>query len=446
MHHQEKIRPKRILLAFLFALIFYFLQFPISEQAHLVMVITAFTGFLWFSEALPLHVTALLSTLLLILFGGFTPKSAFSPYFAPTIVLFFGGFMIARAMQKHKLDHRIAHRFCSKFGTDPKYFILGLMIITAFLSFWISNTASTAIMLPIALIAVSHAKLKPLKSSFAKAAVLGIAFAATIGGIGTIVGSPPNAITVADLAQEGIQVTFLEWMYYGMPFVILFLPLAWFILTKVYNPEIKKIKIEKDHGKYSKEQIMILAVGALTMLAWITSFIHGISDSAIAVGAVILLYALSLLETQDISKIQWSALLLFGGGLSLGVAIDSSGLGAYLGSVFSVLISGQSLFFLFLSVIVFAVILTLSASNTATAALLIPIIIPLAKTLGVGIKPLAIIAGMGTSLDFLIPVGTPPSAIAYSSGYITVWDMFRAGIFLTIAGIILLAIMAWLYW
>jgi sodium-dependent dicarboxylate transporter 2/3/5 len=442
----EKPRHLRILLAFVFAALFYFWQFPISEQAHLVMVITAFTGFLWFTEALPLHVTALLSTLLLILLGGFSPKEAFSPYFAPTIVLFFGGFMIARAMAKHKLDHRIAHRFTSKFGSDPRHFILGLMIITAFLSFWISNTASTAIMLPIALIAVSHAKLKPLKSSFAKAAVLGIAFAATIGGIGTIVGSPPNAITVADLAHEGITVSFLEWMYYGMPFVVVFLPVAWFILTRVYKPEIKKIRIEKDHGKWSRSQLMILAVGFLTMLAWVTSFSHGVSDSAISIGAVILLYALSLLDTQDVSKIQWPALLLFGGGLSLGVAIDSSGLGAYLGSVFSLLISGQSLFFLFLSVIVFAVILTLSASNTATAALLIPIIIPLARTLGVGIKPLAMIAGMGTSLDFLIPVGTPPSAIAYSSGYITVADMLRAGVFLTVAGIILLAFMAWLYW
>jgi sodium-dependent dicarboxylate transporter 2/3/5 len=446
MHAKEKIRPRRIFLAFLFAMIFFFLEFPITEQAHIVLVITAFTGFLWFTEAMPLHITALLSTMLLIVFGGFSAKSAFSPYFAPTIVLFFGGFMIARAMQKHKLDHRVAHRFTSKFGSDPRFFILGLMLITALLSFLISNTASAAIMLPIALIAVTHAKLKPLKSKFAKAAVLGIAFSATIGGIGTIVGSPPNAITVADLAHEGIEVTFLEWMYYGVPFVIVFLPIAWLILTHIYKPEIKKIKIEKDHGKYTKKQLLIIAVGALTMITWVTSFMHGISDSVVSVGAVVLLFALSLLKTEDISKIQWPALLLFGGGLSLGVAIDASGLGSYLGAIFGSLITGQSLFLLFLSVIVFAVILTLSASNTATAALLIPIIIPLAKTLGVGIKPLAIIAGMGTSLDFLVPVGTPPSAIAYSSGCITVWDMIRAGAFITVAGIILLAFMAWLYW
>jgi sodium-dependent dicarboxylate transporter 2/3/5 len=327
MHAEEKVRPKRILLALLFALIFYMVDFPISDQAHLVMIITAFTGFLWFTEAMPLHITALLSTILLIVFGGFSAKDAFSPYFAPTIVLFFGGFMIARAMQKHKFDLRIAHKFTSKFGANPKYFILGLMLITAFLSFWISNTASAAIMLPIALIAVTHAKVKPLKSNFAKAAILGIAFGATIGGIGTIVGSPPNAITVADLAHEGIEVTFLDWMYYGIPFVIVFLPIAWLILTYIYKPEIKKIKIESDHGSWSKNQMMIMGVTALTIIAWVTSFIHGISDAVISVAAVILLYALSLLKTDDVAKIQWPALLLFGGGLSLGIAIDASGLG-----------------------------------------------------------------------------------------------------------------------
>lgn len=446
MQDTGKVKPLRIALALLFAMLFLFWQFPISDQAHIVMAITAFTGFLWFSEALPLHVTALLSTILLIVFGGSAPGDAFSPYFAPTIVLFFGGFMIARAMQKHRLDHRIAHRFCSRFGTDPSRFILGLMIITAFLSFWISNTAATAMMLPIAMITITHSGLEPGKSDFAKAAILGIAFAATIGGIGTIVGTPPNGITVANLAEEGVTVSFIEWMYYGMPFVVLFLPIAWLILTSIYRPEIRRIRIEKDRGGWTRKQLLIILVGALTMAAWITSFAHGVPDSVVSVGAVILLYGLSLLDTDDVSRISWSTLLLFGGGLSLGVAIDASGLGAYLGSAFSTLITGQSLILLFLSVIAFAVVMTLSASNTATAALLVPIIIPLAKTLGIGIKQLAILAGMGTSLDFLVPVGTPPSAIAYSSGHISVFDMFKAGVFITIAGVLLLAVMAYLYW
>ena len=442
----QKIKPLLILFAFLLAASFFFIDLPISGQAHTVLLITVFMGTLWFTEAMPLHVTALLGTLFLIVFASITPKDAFTPYFSPTIVLFFGGFILARAMQKHGLDQQIAIGFISKFGKDPKNFLLGIMLVTAFLSFWISNTAATAIMLPIVLFTLSKSKLRPLESSYGKAVVLGVAFAATIGGIGTIVGSPPNGITVANLAEQGIHVPFIEWLYYSMPFVILFLPVAWFVLTTVYRPEVKTIALAQKKGKWTRNHGKVLAIGGLTMALWMTSFYHGVPDSVVALVPVILLYFFELLEKEDISKINWSVLLLFGGGLSLGAAIDASDLSTYLGGLLGVIVAGQATFMLFLSVIVFAVIMTLSASNTATAALIVPVIIPLAAITGAGIKELAILAGMGTSLDFLVPVGTPPSAIAYSSGYIRVWDMAKAGIFLTIAGILLLAFLAWLYW
>ncbi len=320
------------------------------------------------------------------------------------------------------------------------------MLATAFLSMWISNTAATAIMLPIALFSVTKAGLKPLQSSYAKAVVLGIAFAATIGGIATIVGTPPNGIAVADLAKEGIEVSFLEWMYYGLPFVMIFLPIAWFILIAVYPPEIGKVALEKKGMGWTAERKLVAAIMTLTGFVWVSSFAHGIPDSAVAVAAVIALYAFGLLETGDASKIDWATLLLFGGGLSLGAAIDSSGLGAFLGGILGSLIAGQALFFVLIGVCVFAVIMTLSASNTATAALIVPIVMPLAGIVGAGVKQLAILAAVATSLDFIIPVGTPPSAIAYSSGYISVKDMARAGIWITAAGVLLLALMAWLYW
>ncbi len=442
----EKVRPLRIAFALLLAASFLFISLPISEQAHAVLVITVLMGTLWFTEAMPLYVTALLGTLLLVVFASVTPKDAFHPYFSPTIVLFFGGFILARAMQKHGLDQQIAVSFISRFGKDPKNFLLGIMLITAFLSFWISNTAATAIMLPIVLFTLSKSRLRPLESSYGKAVVLGVAFAATIGGIGTIVGTPPNGITVANLAEQGIAVPFAEWLYYSLPFVVLFLPVAWLILTTVYRPEVKSIALAQKKGKWTENHEKVLAIGGLTMVLWMTSFYHGVSDSVVALVPVVLLYLFGLLEKEDISKIDWSVLLLFGGGLSLGAAIDASGLSLYLGSLLGGMVAGQSLFMLFLSVIVFAVIMTLSASNTATAALIVPVVIPLAAITGAGIKELAIIAGMGTSLDFLVPVGTPPSAIAYSSGYIRVWDMLRAGIFITIAGILMLVFLAWLYW
>lgn len=442
----EKIKPLRIAFALILALLILFIGLPIEKQAHHVLVITIFIGTLWFTEAMPLYITALLGTFLLVVFASVSPQDAFYPYFSPTIVLFFGGFILARAMQKHGLDQQIANAFISKFGTDPKYFLLGIMIITALLSFWISNTAATAIMLPIVLFTLTKSKIKPLESSYGKAVVLGVAFAATIGGIGTIVGTPPNGITVANLAKHGIDVPFAEWLYYSLPFTVLFLPIAWFILTTVYRPEVKSIKLAQKKGKWTKDHMRVLAIGGLTMALWMSSFYHKVPDSVVALVPVILLYLSELLGKEDISKIDWSVLLLFGGGLSLGSAIDSSGLSTYLGTLLGTLVMGQTTFMLFLAVIAFAVIMTLSASNTATAALIVPVVIPLAAMTGVGIKELAIIAGMGTSLDFLVPVGTPPSAIAYSSGYIRVWDMLKAGIFITIAGVLLLAFLAWLYW
>jgi sodium-dependent dicarboxylate transporter 2/3/5 len=412
MISNDRVKPLHIAFSIALAILAYSMDLPLEQQAQTVMAITVFIGAMWFTEALPLHVTALLVPILLLIFGGFGTKEVFSPFFASTIVLFFGGFMLARAMQKHGLDRQIAVSFLGRFGDKPEYFLLGVMIITAFLSFWISNTASTAIMLPIVLYAVSKSKLKGKGSNTTKVLVLGVAFAATIGGIGTIVGTPPNGITVADLAEHGIEVTFVEWMYYAMPFVILFLPVAWFILLKVYKPEIKKITMHRKKGKWTREHEGVVAIGAFTMLLWVFSFLHGISDAVVSLIAVVLLYLFRLLETDDVSKIRWSALLLFGGGLSLGAAIDSSGFSLYLGDVLGSLVSGQEPFMLFLSVIVFAVIMTLSASNTATAALIIPVVIPLAALMNVDIKELAILAGIGTSLDFLVPVGTPPSAIA----------------------------------
>ena len=439
------MKREYILLAIALAVLANFLDLQLSPEAHTVMVITVFIGVMWVTEALPLHVTALMVPLLLVVLGGATPKDSFAPFFAPTIVLFFGGFMIARAMQKHGLDRHIAAGFIGKFGSEPRRLLLGVMIITAFLSFWISNTASTAIMLPIVLYTIAKSKVSP-KANCVKALVLGVAFAATIGGIGTIVGTPPNGIAVANLAEQGIEVSFLEWMYFAMPFVILFLPIAWFILVTVYRPEIKSLKVEKKKEKLTQNHWSIIGIGALTMALWVTSFAHGVSDSVVAVFAVVLLYVFRLLDTQDVSKIQWAALLLFGGGLALGAAIDSSGLSLYLSDGFAGILGGQGYFVVLVSVVIFAVLMTLTASNTATAALIVPVMIPLAAIFGVDIKDLVILAAVGTSLDFLIPIGTPPSAIAYSSGFVTVKDMFRAGILITIAGIILISLLAWLYW
>lgn len=442
----NEIRPVRIAIALILAILANYLPVQISVQAHTVMAITTLIGLLWLLEAMPLHVTALLVPVLLIVFGGIGAKEAFYPFFDPVIVIFFGGFVLARAMHKHQLDEEIAYGFIARLGRDSRVYILGVMVITAFLSFWISNTAAAAIMLPIAMVALAKSGLKPLKSNYGKAVALGVCYAATIGGMATLVGTPPNGIVVSNLAKAGITVTFLDWMWFALPFVVLFLPIAWLVLVAVFKPEIRMVEFERRKLPFTREHKLVLAVGALTILLWVTSGFHRVPDSAVALVPVILLYLLGLLETKDISLIEWSALLLFGGGLSLGAAIDSSGLGGHLGSLLGGLAAGQPYPLVLLIVVLFAIFLTLSASNTATAALMAPIVIPLASVLGFSVRNLAIIAGLGTSLDFILPVGTPPSAIAYSSGYVRVGDMVKAGVLITLLGAVLLTLLAYLYW
>jgi len=441
---RAEAKPVRIVFSAALAVLLWFVPLNAGPQAQMLLAITVFTGAMWLTEALPLHVTALLSTALLIVLGSVSPSSAFSHYFSPLVVLFFGGFMIARAMQRHGLDRQIAIAASAMFGTNPALFLLGLMASTAFLSLWISNTAAAAIMLPIGIFTISRMK-KP-DANYAKAVVLGIAFAASIGGIGTLVGTPPNAIAVADLAEKGITVTFLDWLGYGLPFTLIFLPVSWLLLLVIFPLQAGGITIKGKAMAWKAEQGMVLGVLGIAALCWLTSSIHHIPDAVVAIGAVVLLYVLGLLRGDDVSKIEWPALLLFGGGLALGAAIDSSGFGAYLGNLLGSVLGGQETFGIYLSTIGFTVAMSLGASNTATAALSVPIMISLAASLGIGIKQLAILAGMGASLSFILPIGTPPLTMAYSSGYVTMKDMAKAGIAATLAGALLLAALAWLFW
>ena len=441
-----KKRYAVIIASALIALIVALLPLGLEQQAQIVLAIMAFTMILWFSEALPLHATALIIAFLLIVFGGFTPKETFSPFFDPVIVLLMGGFVLARGMQKHKLDEYIALHSLKKLGHSPTLFLLGLMIITAFLSMWMSNTASSAIILPIGIVILAKNNILPLKSNYGKAVVLGIAYAATIGGIGSLVGSTPNVIAAKFLNESGIAFTFVDWMYYGVPFVIIFLPIAWFVLTRMFKPEITSLKTVAYDRVLSFNQKKIVAIFALTVVLWLTTKMHGISSSTIALVPIILLYVFGLLDTKDFAKINWATLILIGGGLTLGLSIQASGLDHAIAGLMHIVLQNQPLFFLFVGIAIFAILLTVIASNTAAGAVMIPLMFPLASAVGIPVTPVVMIAAIGVSLDFIVPVGTPPSAIAYSSGYIRVKDMARSGIVLAILGVIVLAALAVLYW
>jgi sodium-dependent dicarboxylate transporter 2/3/5 len=314
------------LVSALIGILVYFMPLNIPQQAHLVLAISVTVGALWLTEALPIYVTSLIIPLLLVIFADFDSTSVFSPFFDPVVVLLMGGFALAYSLQKYGLDEIIANFFIMKIGTSPRRFLLGMMLATAFLSMWMSNSATSAVMIPIVLVVLKDSGLKRFKSSYAKAAVLGVAFAATIGGLGTIVGTTPNAMSVKFLADESISISFLDWMYHSIPFTILFLFVSWFLLLLVYRPEIKKLHVKKRSIKLNKNQLKTLAVFSLTVFLWLTSGLHEISIALIALVPIFLFYALKMFNRDDFGKFDWDILILVGGGLSLGSAIEASGL------------------------------------------------------------------------------------------------------------------------
>jgi len=393
---------------------------------------------MWIFEALPLHVTGIFTAFLLGTLGGFTPKQVFNPFFDPIIALLLGGFILGVAMQKHGLDRFMALKFLNKVGSGPGAVMFGMMAITSFLSFWITNTASTLIMLPIAISILRTNKLKPLRSSYAKALILSVGYAATVGGVGTIIGSTPNAFSVSFLAKEGITLSFLDWMIYGVPLVVIMLPVIWIILTRMFKPEIKSIKVAKFKEKITKNQKIVLMVFVITVGMWLTTMIHGIHISLISLIPIILFYLLKMLKTGDFMKINWEALILFGSGLSLGAAIVASGLDMIIAEQLGLTLVNQPLIIVLFAVAAVGIALTAVASNTAAAAIFIPIIIPFSNIFGIDMKFLVIFAAMSVSLDFILPIGTPPDTITYSSGYIRTKDMAKAGIFVTISAILVL--------
>lgn len=440
---EKKPRPLQIAASVLAAAAIFLLPLGLAPPAHSALAITVLMALLWVGEAMPLHVTALLGTVLFV-FSGVSPEKAFAPYFSPVIVVFFGGFMLARAMHRHGLDRRLVSALLSWFGHGARPFLFGLMLATAFLSFWVSNTATAAIMMPLAV--VTFRGIRP-NSQYAKAAVLGVAFAASIGGIGTIVGTPPNAIAVAGLAELGIAVTFFDWAFRTLPLIALLLPSCWLILVALYPPEIRRVALPAPVSPaWTAGQKTVLAIGLLAVALWMTSSWHHVPDASVAVIAVVLLYAFGMVDTSDARKIDWPVLLLLGGSMCMGAAIESTGLASQAGGALGGLLAGRAPFPLFAVVSVFACILTSFMSNTSTAALLVPIMTSLPAFAGVSVRQLGMVAGVSASFNFLTPAGTPPNAMAYSSGQISVWDMVKAGAPLTIIAILLISLMAWIYW
>lgn len=416
----------------------------VDGPAGVVLAILLGTMVLWVGEVLPLAATALLSSLALILVAGYSPGTVFASYFDPVVVLLLGGFFLGVALRKHGLDVYLADLVVRRAGTDPKWVLLAVMGATATFSMWISNTAATAIMLPIALGVAGIRDDRP-GGNLAKVLVLGVAFSANVGGIATPIGTTPNPIALRFLADAGHSVTFLGWMVRMVPLVAAMVVAVWAILLRVYPVRDVRLDERPPLGHITRPQAWLVGVFALTVVLWLTTDIHGVPASVIALVPIVLLFVTRLLAESDIHDVGWPTLLLIGGGIALGEAVVASGLDSVFADAIRSVVTGQG-FVAFLVVAAAALLLTVAASNTAAAVIMIPIVIQLGLGWGVPVQPLVMMTAAVLSLDFLVPVGTPPNAMAYGTGHVNVAQMAKAGVWASLAGVLIAASLAYWLW
>ncbi len=422
------------------------------------LVVLIYASGLWVTEAVPLAATAILIPLLQAAFGIQSFAKALVPFFDTTVMLLLGGFMLAVAVEKYDLDEYFAYVILSRVKSGTKGVVLAIMFATGFLSMWISNSAATALLIAMALKITDQ--VKDQKGNFSKIMVLAIAYSATAGGLSTLVGTTTCAMAAASLkTMVGYDISFLGWMVYGMPIAIVQILVIWVVLFAIFPTDVKNIpKIERPSSKLSGKQKQTLAVFVFAVLAWLTGSLpepvvnligwsgHGYSSSMVAAVILIVLYFTDLIEDQDIKNGKWSTLLLIGGGLSLGAAIEVTGLVNVISDYLMTLTSGGSPLIAIVIVVVSGLGISIIASNTASAGIFLPIAIGLGQKIGFSPVILAVSVGISTSLDFMLPVGTPPNAIAYSTGKVTMPEMIKAGILMDLAGALITIILAYLLW
>lgn len=435
----------------------------LSNEGWSVAAVGLLMAIWWVSETIPLSVVALMPIILFPLMGIANLRNTTTPYAEPVIYLFMGGFIMARALERWNLHQRIALLIVKSVGSKPQNIILGFMLASAFLSMWVSNTATVIMMIPIAmsLVAVKRADLNVQneqlylnRKHFLVSLLLGVAYAASIGGLATLIGTPPNALLAGFLRSNyEITIGFTQWMKLGIPLVIISLPLLFWVMNKVVFPISKDFSIArkdeiekqwKDLGSLSPQEIKVGVIVVLTALAWIlrptlSEYIAGLSDTGIAIACAVILFTMPsglkqhdrILEWDDCKSLPWGILILFGGGLTLAKAITDSGLAAWIAEQ-SHIVENLPEFVLIGFVTLIIIFLTEISSNTATAATFIPLLYAIALQLGMNPYMMVIPATIATSCAFMLPVATPPNAIAYASGEIKIKDMVRAGLWLNI--------------
>ncbi len=444
----------------------------LSREAWHTAAVLALMAVWWVAEVIPIAATALLPLVLFPVLGVSGINEAAAPYANPVIFLFMGGFFIAIAMQTCGLHRRIAINIIRLIGFRPGNIILGFMISSAFLSMWVSNTAATMMMLPIALSVIELARNNVTNegdhaefSIFAVILLLSLAYASNVGGAGTLIGTPANAM-LAGFMNETYEtnISFVQWMSLGLPFVILAIPIIYFTLTRlVFRLRIKVLPGGREHideeirqlGRITRPEIMVACIFAGVALLWIgrpliERSLPGISDAGIAIFGALLLFLMPvsirkrefLLNWKAAEGLPWGVLILFGGGLSLAGAIQRSGLAEWLGTQF---MAAHAVPFglVVVAVALLVVFLTELTSNTATAAAFLPIMGAVAVGMGQDPILLAVPVALAAGCAFMLPVATPPNAIVYGSNQLHIQHMVKAGFWLNIFFTALIAMITW---
>ena len=463
------------------ALVFLVMPADVEHNARLTAAVAVLMAVWWMTEAIPIPATSLIPLIAFPALGQDIEIGAVGASYGNDIIfLFMGGFILALAMQRWDLHRRIALVTVRAMGTKPGGVVAGFMIATGFLSMWVSNTATAVMMIPIGVsvltLVVAADRSNPVqessdptsadvkeavvKSNFGTALMLGIAYAASVGSLGTLIGTPPNALLAGYMADaHGVTIGFGQWMLVGLPLSLVMLVIVWFLLTRIlFKAEITEIpggrKLINEElsklGRMNSGEIRVLVIFVLAAASWITiplAFEGLISDAGIAMVAALLLFLLPagaargvrLLDWDSAVKLPWGVLLLFGGGLALSAQFSDSGLADWIGEQVSGL-SGIPIWLLVAIMAMAILFLTELTSNTATAATFLPVAGGVA--IGVGIDPmmLAIPVALAATCAFMLPVATPPNAIAFGSGYVTIGQMVKGGLYLNLIGIVLITL------
>lgn len=448
--HRGKIGTGLIItiIAIIAALITY-KTLPFSDQANKGLALLVLIAILWLTEAIHVTITALLIPVVAIAIGieGINTKTALAAFSDPIIFLFFGGFALASALHVQKLDKKIAFWLISLSGAHLGITAFAIFGVTALLSMWISNTATAAMMLPLAMGILSQLDRTKDRGTFVFV-LLGIAYSASIGGLGTLVGSPPNAITAKALGLD-----FVGWFKFGLPIMLVLMPVMIFTLWLVFKPKLNmRIQIETEEIPWNPARILTMVIFLLTAAAWIGGAwiqdLLGIAspDSFVALCAAIAVVLFGVTDWRKISdNTDWGVLYLFGGGLTLSAILGATGASKELGNLVAIVFGGAHPYLVILAVVGFIIILTEFTSNTASAALLVPVFAGVAQQMDMPPLVLVMMIGVGASCAFMLPVATPPNAIVFGTGAMRQRDMILAGGVLNIFCVIILSLWGYLF-